>query len=121
MKNESIDILCIEGYTGGALKKFFRKSMKKRTFTIDENTTRIALVANVFYQTIGAILLPLVIFAGGGWLMDRTFETGRFFLFSGVAMAFVATQAVVFLKVRTFSSDIDGISRKEKQKTEKGE
>ncbi len=83
--------------------------MKNRTLRIDEKSTRIALIVRVFYESISAILFPLVIFGGGGWYMDRWLGTGRVFLFSGVVVAFVITQIVLFMKVRQFSRNIDGL------------
>lgn len=92
--------------------------MKNRTLRIDEKSTRIALIVRVFYESISAILFPLIIFGGGGWYMDRWLGTGRVFLFSGVALAFIATQVILFLKVKQFSRNVENIVDKEDKKKE---
>ena len=74
-------------------------------------------MTQVFYETVGAIFLPLVVFAGGGWLLDRAFGEGRVFLFLGLAVAFIVTQILLFRKIQKFSRDVDVISKQKKQST----
>lgn len=90
--------------------------MKKRTFKVNDKNIRIALIFRVFYASMSAILLPLLIFVGGGWWMDRLLGTGRIFLFSGVAFSFVATQLLLFFQIKKFSRNVDiVVDSKEKE------
>ena len=68
--------------------------MDKEGVKKDRNFKTFSLVASVYGG--GAILGPILIFAGGGYFLDKFFGREHLFLFIGLALAFVTTNILLY-------------------------
>lgn len=64
-------------------------------------TTKEELVSFAF-EVGSAIALPLVIFALGGRMLDRQFDTSPLYLIIGLLLSLVSTGIIIWKKVKTF-------------------
>jgi F0F1-type ATP synthase assembly protein I len=62
-----------------------------------------------------AILGPIILLGGLGYILDRYFGTDKVFLFSGIGLAFVTTQLFMFRKVKEFSKISSSMAQKPEQ------
>jgi F0F1-type ATP synthase assembly protein I len=64
-------------------------------------TTKAELVSFAF-EVGSAIAVPLVVFALGGRVLDRNFDTGHLFLIAGLLLSLISTGIIIYKKVKNF-------------------
>lgn len=76
--------------------------MERIAHGMDTRNARLNLVKEALFFNATSIFGPLLAFGGAGWLLDQELETGKKFLFAGIAIAFVTTNILMARKVRQF-------------------
>lgn len=54
------------------------------------------------FEVGSAIAIPLVVFALGGRVLDRNFDTGHLFLIVGLLLSLISTGIIIYKKVKNF-------------------
>lgn len=92
--------------------------IEDKLLTKDLNVKKLAY--GMMAYTAGSILGPLVLFGGGGYIIDIYLETRPFGLIGGVLMAFVLTNILILKKVNKLSKKLNNINpeKEEKNKAE---
>lgn len=70
----------------------------------------------VLFFSITAILGPILLFGGIGYMLDRYFATNKLFLFLGIGLAFITTHIYMFRKVKEFSKISSSLDKKNEVK-----
>lgn len=74
--------------------------------TEKKEKSALRLAMSIGQDILGYIVGPIVIFGGLGHLADGYFETGNLLLLLGILVAFVATNLLLFKKVREVLSEM---------------
>ena len=65
---------------------------------------RKVLLEGILFSS-SAILGPILILGGLGYVLDDYFGTNKLFIFIGIGIAFAVTQVLMFKKVKEFSNE----------------
>lgn len=86
---------------------------------MDKKSVREIAVASAMYS-LGSIFAPLLFFLGLGLLLDKIFKTHPLFLISGVFVAFIVTNVLLFKKIKKINQMMDNYRKKEIDKEKDG-
>jgi len=99
--------------------------MEKSKNTIKENKENIlepksvkSLAKNVLYYNSVSILGPLILFIGLGILLDNYLDTKPYLTMVGLIIAFIASNALIFSKVRKLTNELKNNHTKKENKEE---
>lgn len=73
---------------------------------MDKKTVREIIIASAMYS-IGSIFGPLLFIGGAGLLLDRFLGTSPWILLSSVFVSFIATNVLLFKKIKKLNSMMD--------------
>jgi F0F1-type ATP synthase assembly protein I len=57
-----------------------------------------------------SIFGPILVFVGTGYFLDKHFQTGRLFIFSGLAIAFIFTNVLLYRKAAQLTREMVKLS-----------
>lgn len=73
---------------------------------MDQKSIREIIIASSMYS-IASILGPLLIFGGGGLILDRLFGTKPWALLISIFVAFIVTNVLLFKKIKRINGMMD--------------
>ncbi|MFA5247786.1 MAG: AtpZ/AtpI family protein [Patescibacteria group bacterium] len=73
---------------------------------IKNNNFRAYALATSLYGGV-SIFGPLLVLAGGGYFLDKYFQTGRLFLFIGIGLAFIVTNVLLYRRAFSIMKEME--------------
>ncbi len=89
--------------------------MDKRAKKLYESRTTKELMWGMALYTGSSVLGPLIIFGFIGYILDQYFSTQPVLLISGVLLAFIVTNVLVFGKLKNLNKEIEKEMEEKKQ------
>ncbi len=75
----------------------------------DKGNFKAFAIASSLYGGL-SMLGPMILFGGGGYLLDKKIETGHLFFISGMIAAFLVTNVLLFKKALSLTKEMEKLS-----------
>lgn len=79
------------------------------------------IATGMLYYNAASILGPILVFVGGGLLLDNYFNTKPYLTIGGLVIAFVFSNILILKRIRKLTSELKEYSKEQKDKKTKKE